>query len=178
MNPEDGFPLGVRLSLAFLRFVRLVMILVVLASLMGGGIAAWLLGATGGDVHDGVTACLIGLGGLGIASLFHGGALLVELLGDQIQTTHHSGQSTAGPNTSWQKPYFRSLLVSCESMIWFVFVPQVVLALGLGLANGFNGCRLGSLLLAPLLVLSLKFGLSLARRRLEASGQSALEGTS
>ena len=154
------------------------MVLVVLASLMGGGIAAWLLGATGGDVRDGVTACLMGLAGLGIAGFFHGGALLTELLGDQIQTTQLSGQSTAGLNASWQKPYFRSLLVSCESMLWFVFVPQVVMALGLGLAHGFNGCRLCCLLLAPLLMLSLKSGLSYARRRLVASDPFDREGTS
>lgn len=80
MNPEDKLPLGVRLSLAFLRFLWLALLMSLVGALIGGGTAAWLTAIEGESLQDGIFATLVGLAGVLIANVLYGGCLFIEAL--------------------------------------------------------------------------------------------------
>lgn len=164
MNPEGSLPLGVRLALAFLRFLRLGFVLMVVFSLLGASMGSWLTGAQGEDLQAGITAVLVGLGGIVVSNLLHAANLFVEALIDQILVAHLRSESADGLKDS--KVFaVREWLDFARVSFLFVFVVLALLVGLLGLSRGFNECGVVSFAASVLLVGAGVVGYRVVKRR-------------
>jgi len=164
VNPEDELPIGIRLSLAFLRFLRLALVMAVVCSLLGGALGAWMLGIGGETVQDGLISVLVGVGGLLASNVFHAATLFVDVLVEQIQLPHRPGD--AGDSPTLSSIAIRDFMAFSEVSVLFVFAVQALFTGCMALAHGFNECKAWALVSSLVLIILSVLAFRSAKRRL------------
>ena len=144
MTGESRLPLGVRVTLSLIWFARVGASLLVVF-LMLSGFLGWAAAATATTLDEAIA----GVVGLVVAWIAlngtYGVVLVLDAFANQLRVSH-SGLDEPEVHTDWKVAALRDLLAGAQTSLIFLFGIQAVLALGIGVLNGFSNPQVFSLI--------------------------------